>query len=115
MESPWSSWSAAQREAVQGVALSVVKLFPRSTSALEGYNGQDALRHHHHHQMSETFRTALRVVRNYVVRRPDGSTAAERLFGCKPPDDLVDDLCENLRIQGRGRRRKRKPPPPLIE
>ena len=114
-ESPWSSWSAAQREAVQGVALSVVKLFPRSTSALEGYNGQDALRHHHHHQMSETFRTALRVVRNYVVRRPDGSTAAERLFGCKPPDDLVDALCENLRIQGRGRRRKRKPPPPLIE
>lgn len=111
--SPWRTWDVETRRVVQQVAQSCAPMFPRSTSALEGHNGQDALVHHQRHQLSETFRTARLVVRNYVITRADGTTAAERLFGNKP-GDLIEHLCANLKLPGRGRFGNKRPKPPLL-
>ena len=111
--SPWRTWDAETQRVVQRVVQSCVAMFPRSTSALEGHNGQDALVHHQRHQLSETFRTARLVVRNYVIERADGTTAAERLFGHKP-GDLIEYLCGNLKLPGRGRLGNKRPKPPLL-
>jgi len=111
--SPWSTWSANQRQCVCDVVQSCVRMFPRSTSMLEGHNGQDSLCQHQHHQLSEDFRKARIVVRNYVVQRADGTTAAERLFGGKP-DDLIEHLCGRIKLPGRGRIRDGRPKPPAL-
>ena len=111
--SPWSTWSANQRQCVWDVVQSCVRMFPRSTSMLEGHNGQDSLCQHQHHQLSEDFRKARIVVRNYVVQRADGTTAAERLFGGKP-DDLIEHLCSRIKLPGRGRIRDGRPKPPAL-
>lgn len=111
--SPWWGWAPARQNAVQAVVSSWVTLFPRSTSALEGHNGQDSLVHHQRHQLSDGFRKARIVVRNYVITRADGTTAAQRLFG-KEPDDLIEYLCERIKLPQRGRRREPKLKPPLL-
>lgn len=111
--SPWRTWDDATRRRVQEEVEACVRMFPRSTSALEGHNGQDALVHHQRHRLSERFRAARLVVRNYVIRRADGTTAAERLFGNKP-GDLIEYLCANLKLPGRGRLGNKRPKPPLL-
>lgn len=110
--SPWYTWDEARRQGVQEVVQSWVRLFPRSTSGLEGHNGQDSLCQHQRHRLSEDHRKARLVVRNYVITRPDGTTAAERLFG-KKPGDLIDYLCDHIKLPGRGRLGNPRPPPPL--
>jgi hypothetical protein len=111
--SPWRTWDRTRRAAVLEVVRSCVLLFPRSTSMLEGHNGQDALCHHQRHQLSDTFRKARLVLRNYVVSRADGTTAAERLFG-KKPGNLIEYLCAHIKLPGRGRFYDRRPPPELL-
>lgn len=102
--SPWASWDAEQRRAVQDLVCKLVTMFPRSTSAVEGRNGQDSLCHHQHHTLSDEFRKARLVVHNFVATRRDGTTAAERLFGAKP-GDLLEYLCERIKLPARGRHR----------
>jgi hypothetical protein len=111
--SPWRTWEAERQRRVLEVVQVCVSLFPRSTSALEGHNGQDALCQHQRHTLSDAFRTARLIVRNYVVTRADGTTAAERLFGRKP-GDLIEYLCEHIKLPGRGRLGNRRPKPPLL-
>jgi hypothetical protein len=77
---------AEEREQVQRVAAEVVGLFARSSSCVEGRNGRLALLHHGHTRLSTGHLKALSVVHNYVARRTDGSTAAERFFGVKQRD-----------------------------
>ena len=62
------------------------QLFQRSSSAVEGRNGQLSLFHHGHHRLPERKLNALTVIHNYMKIRSDGTTAAERLFGHKPQD-----------------------------
>jgi len=95
-------WAEDRRRVVLEHSETWVRLFPRSTSGLEGYNGQDSLCRHQRHSLSEPFRCARRVIRNYVVRRDDGTTAAERLFGRKP-GDLIEYLVGQVQLPGRGR------------
>jgi hypothetical protein len=80
------SLAKAEREQLERVAREVVGLFSRSSSCVEGRNGRLALLHHGHTRLSAARLKALTVVHNYVVRRPDGSTAAERFFGAKQRD-----------------------------
>jgi hypothetical protein len=87
------SASAASR--VCEVARECVQRWVRSSSCVEGRNGLLALRHHGKHGLSEGRLQALTVLHNYWVRRPDGSTAAERFFGQKPRD-LFEWLLERL-------------------
>lgn len=71
---------------MQRAAQEVVGLFARSSSCVEGRNGRLSLLRHAHTRLSEGQLKALTVVHNYVVRRADGSTAAERFFGVKQRD-----------------------------
>ncbi len=111
--SPWQGWEAERQRRVLAVVQVCVLLFPRSTSALEGHNGQDSLCQHQRHTLSDAFRTARLVVRNYVITRADGTTAAERLFGRKP-GNLIEYLCQRIKLPGRGRLGNRRPKPPLL-
>ena len=48
---------------------------------MEGRNGHLALKHHTLHQFTTRKLQALTVLHNYVMRRADGTTAAERFYG----------------------------------
>jgi hypothetical protein len=78
--------SEETKEAVQRVARECVGLFSRSSSCVEGRNGRLSLFHHGQTRLSEKRLQALTVVHNYVVKRDDGTTAAERFFGKKQRD-----------------------------
>jgi hypothetical protein len=77
------------RQEVERVAREVVGLFQRSSSCVEGRNGRLSLFQHGHTRLTPRKLTALTAVHNYVVRRSDGTTAAERLFGKKQRDVLA--------------------------
>ena len=53
---------------------------------MEGRNGQLSLKHHALHRFTLRKLQALTVLHNYLVRRADGTTAAERFYGTAPRD-----------------------------
>ena len=77
---------AEQRAGVERVGREVVGLFARSSSCVEGRNGRLSLFHHGQCRLSGGRLKALTAVHNYLIERPDGTTAAERFFGQKPRD-----------------------------
>ncbi len=81
-----SSLSEEARKEVVEVSRETAGLFQRSSSCVEGRNGRLSLQHHGHSRVSERRLKALTVMHNYVVKRPDGTTAAERFFGQKHKD-----------------------------
>ena len=48
---------------------------------MEGRNGHLALKHHALHRLSLRKLGVLTVLHNYLIRRADGTTAAERFYG----------------------------------
>ena len=76
---------------VERVVAECADLFQRSSSCVEGRNGQLSLQHHGLHRISASRLEALTVVHNFFIRRSDGTTAAQRFFGTKP-EDLFDRL-----------------------
>jgi hypothetical protein len=91
---------AEERAKIEGVAQQAADLFQRSSSCVEGRNGQLALRHHSLHRLSNGKLGALTVVHNYYLTRADGTTAAERFFGSKPAD-LFGWLVDHLEVPAR--------------
>ena len=83
-------------------------IFQRSSSCVEGRNGQLSLRHHGLRELTPSKLQALRVIHNYVIRRPDGTTAAERFFGSKPRD-LFEWLLVQLPMPARPRNKRNQP------
>jgi Family of unknown function (DUF6399) len=71
------------KEQVEEVAYESAGLFQRSSSCVEGRNGRLSLQHHGHSRVSERRLKALTVIHNYMVKRADGTTAAQRFFGLK--------------------------------
>ena len=67
--------------AVQEAAVEIAGLFQRSSSCVEGRNGRLSLQQHGHSRVSERRLKALTVIHNYMVKRADGTTAAQRFFG----------------------------------
>jgi hypothetical protein len=92
LQEAWSASGALaglteeQRREVERVSKEVVGLFARSSSCVEGRNGRLSLFGHGQTRLSSNRLKALTVVHNYLVRREDGTTAAERFFGKKHPD-----------------------------
>jgi hypothetical protein len=84
-----------QRREIVRVAREVVGLFQRSSSCVEGRNGRLSLFQHGHTRLSEGKLQALTAVHNYVVRREDGTTAAERFFG-KQQRDVMSWLLQEM-------------------
>lgn len=71
----WQQWASE-----------MVGNFHRASSAVEGRNGFLSQIHHNRRGLSPKRLKALTVLHNFFITRADGSTAAERLFGTKPPD-----------------------------
>ena len=106
-DSPLASLSPDDKQLVESVATECVHLFQRSSSCTEGRNGQLALRHHSLHRLSQRKLSALTVVHNFFITRPDGSTPAKRFFGTDPRS-LFDYLLEHVDLPPRPA--KRRPP-----
>jgi hypothetical protein len=104
-----------ERHVLEQVAVECAELFQRSSSCVEGRNGQLALQHHARHRLTNRKLAALTAVHNYYIRRPDGTTAAERFFGRRPAP-LFDVLLDKVPLPGRpARKRPRPPKPPYLQ
>lgn len=78
--------SGEARATVDTIAVECANLFQRSSSCVEGRNGQLSFRHHSLHSISPERLEAFTVMHNYFVKRDDGSTAAERFTGVAQQD-----------------------------
>jgi hypothetical protein len=107
--SPLSGLPGEERVVIEQAATESADLFQRSSSCVEGRNGQLALHHHHLHRLRPRKLAALTTVHNYFIQRPDGTTPAERFFG-RRPDDLFEWLLDRVPMPARPAR-KRAPPP----
>jgi len=101
---------AEERAKIERIAQQSADLFQRSSSCVEGRNGQLALRHHSLHRLTKSKLAALTVVHNYYVTRSDGTTAAERFFGSKPAD-LFEWLVDHLDVPARPAAKRSKTAP----
>jgi hypothetical protein len=97
------------RTRIEQVASDCADLFQRSSSAVEGRNGQLALHHHGRHRLSDRKLAALTAVHNFHIRCPDGTTAAEHFFG-RAPRPLFEPLLARVALPPCPRRRR--PPRP---
>jgi len=77
---------AEKKKEIEEAVEETAGLFARSSSGVEGRNGRLSLQQHGHSRVSENRLKALTVIHNYVVKRADGTTAAERFFGQKHQD-----------------------------
>jgi hypothetical protein len=98
----WGTFSPEEQAALERKALDCADLFQRSSSCVEGRNGQLSLRHHALHQLSQRKLQALTVLHNYLVQRPDGSTAASRFYA-QAPRDAFGWLLTRLRFSAHPR------------
>ena len=73
----------------------MVSNFQRTSSAVEGRNGCLSQIHHNGRGLTTKRLKALTILHNYYLKRFDGSTAAERLFGRKF-DDPFEWLVEHM-------------------
>jgi hypothetical protein len=104
--SPLSELNTEDLEMIEQVGEECANLFQRSSSCVEGRNGQLSLRHHGLHRLSTRKLSALTTVHNYFIKRRDGTTAAERFFGSKP-NEMFDYLLNKIDMPGRPAQRSR--------
>ena len=105
---PLADLETTEKVTIETVARECAQLFQRSSSCVEGRNGQLALRHHSLHRISDRKLTALTTVHNYFTKRRNGTTAAERFFGSKPRD-LFEWLLEQVDLPGRPAQQRPQP------
>ncbi len=80
------------------------ELFQRSSSCVEGRNGQLSLRHHGLREITPRKLRVLGVLHNFVIKRSDGTTAANRFFG-QEHGELFPWLLEHIPLPPRPRRK----------
>ena len=83
-EKEWLSWAEW-----------MVSNFQRTSSAVEGRNGCLSQIHHNGRGLTLKRLRALTIIHNYYLKRPDGTTAAQRLFRTKF-DDPFEWLVEHF-------------------
>ncbi|MGB5770268.1 MAG: DUF6399 domain-containing protein [Crocosphaera sp.] len=76
-------------------AIWMVSKFQRSSSAVEGRNGYLSQVYHNRRGLSIKRLQVATVIHNFFIKRSDGTTAAQRLFGQEFPD-LFEYLVENI-------------------
>jgi hypothetical protein len=106
---PLQRLAPEDRARVEQVAGAGADLFQRSSSCVEGRNGQLSLHHHGRHRLSDRKLAALTAVHNFHIRRADGTTAAERFFGRTHPA-LFEQLLLRVPLPPRPRRRRPRSP-----
>jgi hypothetical protein len=98
----WGTFHSELQAELESKAQQCADFFQRSSSCVEGRNGQLSLRHHALHHLIARKLQALTVLHNYAVQRADGSTAAGRFYG-GTPRDLFGWLLEHLTLPARPR------------
>ncbi len=98
--------TASEIDRMERTAKQCAGFFQRSSSCVEGRNAQLSLRHHGMHRLSDQKLKALTVIHNYYLKRPDGSTEAERFYENKPID-LFEWLLENMPYPARPKSRRK--------
>lgn len=77
--------SPVEQNQLKDKAKTLAEVFQRSSSNVEGRNGYLSLRNHQLRGLEHPRkRECLTAVHNFLLTRPDGTTAAERFFGQKP-------------------------------
>jgi len=87
--------SLQRLETLMAIAYQIAISFQRASSQTEGRNGYLAFVNHAHRGMSGERLKVLTVIHNYDIKRTDGTTPAQRLFGREFPD-LFEFLCQNV-------------------
>ncbi len=108
---PIQSLDAATHRVLEQVAGDGADLFQRSSSAVEGRNGYLSLYQHGHHRLSTRKQAVLTALHNFHLTRPDGTTAAERLFG-RPHAPLFEQVVQRMPWPARPAQRRPRPPKP---
>jgi hypothetical protein len=81
----FGEFSPMQQHQLKAHAATLAEVFQRSSSNVEGRNGYLSLRNHQLRGLDHPRkRECLTAVHNFLLTRPDGTTAAERFFGQKP-------------------------------
>lgn len=101
----WSQAPPGEKELLWAHAEQCAKVFQRSSSCVEGRNGQLSLRHHAHRGLSEQRLRILTIIHNFGVFSRDGTTAAQRFFEQKHRD-LFGCLLDKVGCPLRPRRQK---------
>jgi len=107
-DGPFGKLPESIRKTLEQQAQQAADVFQRSSSCVEGRNGQLSLRHHGLRELTTSKLKALRTIHNYVIEREDGTTAAERFFSIKPRE-LFGWLLEQLPMPSRPRKRRNQP------
>ncbi len=102
----WGTFSPELQADLEDKAQQCADSFQRSSSCVEGRNGQLSLKHHALHQLTGRKLQALTVLHNYAVQREDGSTPAGRFYGVASRN-LFDWLLEHLSLPARPRTARR--------
>jgi hypothetical protein len=105
---PLQALAPARLTQIEAVAGDCADLFQRSSSCVAGRNGHLSLYHHGSHRLSDRKLAALTALHNYYVRRPDGTTAAERLFGRTHPA-LFEQVLARVDLPPPARRKRPRP------
>ncbi len=106
---PLQALPGAERARLEQAAGECADRFQRSSSGVEGRNGQLALHHHGRHRLSDRKLAALTAVHNFHIRRADGTTGAERLFG-RTHESLFAQVLQQVPLPPRPARRRPRPP-----
>ena len=105
---PIQSLEEQTRRHLEQVAGDCADLFQRSSSCVEGRNGVLALYQHGHHRLSPRKQQVLTALHNFAIKRPDGTTAAERFFA-QPHPSLFEQALERMPWPARPARRRPRP------
>ena len=77
--------SPMEQNHLKATAATLAEVFQRSSANVEGRNGYLSLRNHQLRGLGHPRKRAcLTAVHNFLLTRPDGTTAAERFCGQKP-------------------------------
>ena len=105
---PIQSLDQETRRDLEQVAGECADRFQRSRSCVEGRNGFLALDQHGHHQLSPRKQQVLTALHNFAIKRPDGTTAAERFFA-QPHPSLFEQVLERMPWPARPAQRRPRP------
>jgi hypothetical protein len=89
------SLSQAQQQQWLDWAIWMCDKFQRTSAAVEGRNGYLSALHHANRGFTEQTLKVLTIIHNFDLKREDGTTAAQRLFG-RPFPDLFEFIVLNM-------------------
>ena len=103
----YASFSEEERAWMLEVATGMAEIIQRSSSCVEGRNGQLKLKYHNLHRLSERKMNSLTVIHNFHIRRSDGTTPAQRFFR-KSHASLFETILTRMPELARPRKHARK-------